>query len=452
MAADPYIRAWRTERRRRLVSEGWVGIVRGALLPALAAVVLVPLVRRTFLAFLDGPRDLYGSGLTEVVFRADLVLLSLVVLDLYERIVRGRDRQVLEIWPVEPSGVVRAAVLASAVDRAPLLLGFAVVLSPLLSEAGPVVFAATVGSLVATFALASTAGSVGHLLAVHVARTERLGKLLDLVRGNTPRAQAAFIYAPGTVLFAVGGLLRISAMGVGWSVDRPAAGAVAVGLPVVAALAAWPAVAPLARSAWFHASSVLTEIDARYATHEDPEEARRVYLEWLFRGLPAGLRVYAVDDLRHGWRARRTLVAVGGLLGLVALAAAWTADPSGPWRAAVVSVFAGFAVAANGVLMDVDEPELLRVWLPRHALRSALARSMVLCAWGLPATLMGAAASAARHGVGGGSLVLAAGASAVVAGSWLAVACGRLRERGMAVYAPLGSVLGGLWIVAAGAW
>lgn len=433
-------------------TEGWVGLVRGVLLPAAAAVVLVPLVRRTFLVFLGAPDEIVSQGLTEVVFRADVVVLSVVMLDLYERIVRGRDRQVLEIWPVRPEGVVRAAMLASLVSRAAWLLAGAVVLSPVLLEAGPLPWLACLGSLVATLLLATTAGGVGHLLAVHVARSDRLGPLLDLVRGNNPRAQAAFIYAPGTVLLVVGVLLRLSAMGVGLVLTDPASGALLVAAPLPGALLAWPAVAPLAKSAWFQASSVLSEIDARYATHEDPEEARRVYLEWLVRFVPAPVRIYALDDLRHGWRARRTLIAVGFLLALLAVAAAWTSDPAGPWRAAVVAVGAGFVVAANGVLMDVDEPELLRVWLPRHPARATLARTLVLAAWAAPATLFGGLASWVRHGADGALLVALAGGTAVVAGSALSTGCGRLRERGMAVYAPLSAVLGGLWIVAAGAW
>ncbi|MCA9489796.1 MAG: hypothetical protein KC621_07725, partial [Myxococcales bacterium] len=370
MSGDPYIRAWRTEQARRLRTEGWVGLVRGVLLPAAAAVVLVPLVRRTFLVFLGAPDDVVALGLTEVVFRADIVVLSIVMLDLYERIVRGRDRQVLEIWPVRPEGVVRAAMVASLASRVGLMLAGAVVLSPVLLEAGPAPWLACLGSLLCTLLLGTTAGGAGHLLAVHVARSDRLGPVLDLVRGNNPRAQAAFIYAPGMVLLVVGLLLRLSAMGVGLVPTDPIVGGLLVAAPLPGALLAWPAVAPLARSAWFQASAVLSEIDARYATHEDPEEARRVYLEWLVRFVPEQVRLYALDDLRHGWRARPTLIAVGGLLALLGIAAAWTTDPAGPWRAAVVAVGAGFAVAANGVLLDVDEPELMRVWLPRHAVHA----------------------------------------------------------------------------------
>ncbi|HHO50317.1 MAG TPA: hypothetical protein ENK18_05450 [Deltaproteobacteria bacterium] len=302
-------------------------------------------------------------------------------------------------------------------------------------------WALAVIALLGAFAVGLTGSAVVHLLAVAVAEDPRWSGLLDLTRGSNPRAQAAFIYAPGVVLIGSGLLAQRAAHGVGAAAAGDVVGWLELGLPFgVAALCLLP-LPRLARSQWFRGAAVVADIDARYAALLDPEEASRVYLDWIVRFLPASLARHALNDLRHGWRMRRTLITGAWLVAILAFAAGWTETAAGPGRAAVLVVLGTFAVAANGVLLARDEPPFLRMWLPPPGIPGALARAVVLALWGAPIGLGGALAVWISRGPGDALWVLAAGGLALALSVPAAVGCGRLAERGMLVYGPLATVV-----------
>lgn len=404
-------------------------------MPLLAVAVLLPLVRRTFLTFLDGPADGWDARVVEVVFRADVVALSVVVLDLYERVIRGSERAVLQALPVDPAAVVRVAALRALVGLHRFVAAGAVLLSPVAFAGRPGLWAAAVASTWVCAVASVPLGVAGHLAAVHAAESAALAPVLERLRGTNPRAQAAFLYAPGFVLLAGGLLLRASAVAVpGAAAGEPVA-ALLLLAPLAGAAAAWAAVPALARSAWFRATAVIAEIDARYAAIEDPDEGRRVYLDWAVRFLPAPARVYALADLRHGWRARRTLLSAQWVGGVLALGAGWTADPAGPFRAAAVAAASVALVGGVGVAMDADEPPLLRILLPRHPVWSRVARAAALLGWSLPALVL-AVAGVWLRGRGSVGAVAATGGGAWAVTAAASLACGALRERGLRVYVP----------------
>lgn len=440
MAGDPYIRGWLRQVRNRARVGGVPGALRGVLVPTLAGLVLTPLVRATFLGFLDGNPSLWGEGAAQVVLRASIVVVGWLSLDVFGALIRGQDREVLAVLPVDAAGVVRADLLRVAVERWWLVPGAALVLSPIALAGAAGLWIAAVVSLCGAFAVGLTASGLVHLLAVRIAEDPRWAPLLDLVRGHNPRPQAAFLYAPGVVLLGVGALLIQASRAVPAVALGDTAGAGWLALPFVAAAVAVAPIPALARAAWFRASGVLSEIDARYATLADPGEALRVYLDWMVRFLPSPMSRWALDDLRHGWRTRRTLVTGAWLAGLLVFAAGWTDQAIGPPRAAVVAVLAVFLVAANGVLLARDEPAFLRAWLPDDGGRPA-ARWVVLWLWAAPVGGLGAISVALRHGLADGLWLFGvAGVAAATAGA-LAVLCGRLRERGLSVYAPVAAVL-----------
>ncbi len=435
MLRDPYLRAAWREAARRWRSAGPVDLLQQVGFPLLTVLVLAPFVRRTFLSFLDAPSDLWGPRVVEVVFRANLVALSIVVMDLYEQVVRGRDRAVLQSLPVDPAKVARLSAVKTLVGLHRWIAGGAALLAPIALWGEPALWAAAVASAWASAFMAVPLGIAGHLLAIRAAESERLAPLLELIRGTNPRAQAALLYGPGAVLLVGGALLRASAE----SVPALAAGGLAgvvVFAPLAVGAAAWLAVPGLARSAWFRGSIVVSEVDARYASLEDPEEARRVYLDWAVRFLPAPARVYALADLRHGWRARRTLVALQWVGAALALGLAWTTEPVGPFRAVAVAVAGIGLVGAVGVQMDADEPPLLRVLLPRSPGWSRLARAAVLAGWSAPIPVAAAAAVAVRRGSADALAVLAVAGVALAVSVLASLACGVWRERGLRVYAP----------------
>ena len=179
--------------------------------------------------------------------------------------------------------------------------------------------------LVGVWLLAHCAGALVVLWSIEVAEDPSYGALLDAVRGNNPRAQAAFLYAPGAVLGTVGGVHMVGSFGVTLAMEG-AGSAALIGFPWLVVPLVWRPVPRLARRTWFQGSVVLSEIRGRYDALEDPEERHRVYLDWGIRWLPVhGAR--SLRMLRHGWRAHRGWVLSAWWVGLLAGAVAWTSDP-----------------------------------------------------------------------------------------------------------------------------
>lgn len=440
MRPDPYIAAWWRQRVNRARAEGAVAAARAVLVPLVAAALLVPLVRPTFLAFLDGDPVRWGDGMRGVVLRWSMVAVGWLAIELFGALVRGHGREVLAILPVDPALVARAEIVRIAAERWWLLPCTGLVLSPVAIAGAPGLWAAGLAAIAACALLGLGGGALAHLLAIRVAESPAWAPILDLLRGHNPRPQAAFLYAPGAVLVASAALLVAASR----AVPRIAAGDPTalplLALPALAGVLCLAAVPGVAREAWFRGSAVLAEIDARYATLADPAEATRVYLDWAVRFLPAPLRLYALDDLRHGWRTRRSLVTGAWLAAALAAGAGWTADPSGPARVTAIVVAAAFVVAANGVLLARDEPPFLRAMLPRAPTPSAAARLLVLTAWALPPVALGATSVAIRRGAEAAEVLLV-GLVATLAAGLLAVACGRFPDRGLAAYAPVGTLL-----------
>lgn len=426
-------------------------MLRDVAVPLLAGLVLVPLVRPTFLWFLDGPASAWGEGMHQVVFRAAIVVIGWLSLDVYGALIRGPNREVLTLLPIDAAAVVRSELVQVAAARWWLVPGAALLLSPVAVAGAPALWAVSIGVVAGCFALGLTGSALAHLLAIRVSEDPRFAPLLDLVRGNNPRPQAAFLYAPGAVLIGCGGLLGAASAAVpGVVAGEPVAVALALS-PFLGAALAWLPVPALATKTWFRGTVVLSEIDARYATLTDPIEAVRVYLDWTVRFLPAPWRPYALNDLRHGWRSRRTLVSLGWLVGLVALGAGWTEATSGPARAAAVAVMGVFLVAANGLLLARDEPPFLRAWLPPGGFAARAGRGMVLLAWAAPPVLLATAAALFRHGGEAAAQVVGLGGVALCVAAGLASVCTRLGDRGLAVYAPVAAVLAAALLAGASA-
>ncbi len=423
--------------------------LRDAALQLVALLLLVPLVRALFLGFLQQAPDQWAEVMAQVALRFAFVVVGWLSLDTFSALIRGEDREVLAILPVDPGHVVVASLVRVARARWPLVPAAALLLLPVATAGAPVLWAQAVAFVAGAWALGLTVSAAVHLGAVQLAEDPRAEPLLDLVRGNNPRAQAAFLYAPGAALLLGGGLLAQASSAFTAS---PALATVWLAVPFVAATAVGAALPRLGRATWFRASAVLAEIDARYAALADPDEGHRVYLDWAIRGLPAPVRRYALDDLRHGWRARRTGITGAWLVGLAGIAAAWTADPTGPSRAWVVAAAGTWLCASTGVLLAVDEPPFLRVWMPRRHTAATLGRGVALGLWLQPCVGLPAAALLLRHGVEPAVVLVLAGEVAVVGATSLALLCGRLAERGMAVYGPVAAVAAAVFGLAGSMW
>lgn len=448
---QPHLRAALARSRASLRSRG-PGALLAGLVPVLGGgAALVVLARPVFLAFLDGDPEGIPAGIEAVVLRFALVLVSALTLEVYAALIRSPDRRVLEILPVDPAGVVWVEVLRVGLTRSWLLvLGMALLL-PLALEVSVGAWALGAAVLAGVWVAGLPVSASLHLLAVLAAESPRMAPSLDLLRGSNPREQAALIYAPGFVLATLGGLVFLGARGVRWGLEgAPLRAALALLAPLlVAGLASLP-VALVARRSWFRASAVLADIDARYGALVDREEGRRVYLDWAVRFLPVAWAPYALRDLRHGWRARRTWITATWVGGIGGALAGWTVLPAGPGRAAAAGAAVALGAAAVGVVLEREEPEFLRAWLPSGGVAARGARLAVLLGWLQGAAWPAALAVAVRRSVLEGAFVLGVVEAAALVGASLALAAGLLRERGLWVYGPLAAVLAAvlaLWVL-----
>lgn len=447
---NPFLAAYVRSRQNRLRAEGLAGWLPALLGPVVAIALLVPLVRPVFLSFLDLPEELWAQGMAGVLMRAGVVIVGWLSLDVFSAVVRGSDREVLGGLPVDAAAVVRFQVLRVALERWWLLPAAMVLLSPVAFAGAPGLWAAGALALLGSAAMGLAVSAAGHLLAIEIAESERWAGFLDLVRGNNPRPQAAFLYAPGAVL-AVSGLAVAGAANGAVAVAAGAPqGWIGLLAPWALVMVAWARVGPLARRAWFRGSAVLAEIDARYAILASPEERLAVYLDWTVRWLPARAQVWALRDLRHGWRGRRTLISVAWLVGLAGFVAGWTLSEVGPQRAMAVAVGGSWLVAALGVLLEQDEPEFLRVWLPQEGGAPQVGRIWALVGWISPCIWPAALSVAMRRGLADAGFVLGAGLLAAAVAIGVAVGCGRLRARGLVIYAPVATVLAAAMVTVMG--
>ncbi len=449
IGGNPYRRAWKRRAHNRRGVEGWATTIAGISLPLVAAALLMPLLQPVFLPWLSSPQEAWAAGMSGVTLRVALLVLAVLSLDVYSALVRADDRAVLAVLPVDAGVVARVEVTRVAARRWWLLPFAGIVLAPVALAGAWSLYLGGLWVVFGAVAVGLWLSSWIHLQAIIAAESEGWAPLLDAIRGVNHRPQAAFLYAPGLILLVSGALVQLACVGLeaahngglwGWAGPLPM---------LVLAFFGWRGTPDLARSAWFRGSLVLAEIDARYAALQDPEEGRRVYLDWSVRFLPSTMGRWAMKDLRHGWRARRSWITGAWLVALGAFAAGWTAADWGPARAMDVSLAGAWLCASIGVWMELDEPDFLRVWLPQGGAGRHLARVWVLFLWVQPPAWFAATSVAMRRGLADGGLVLAVCLGSAFAAACLSWLCGRLGGRGLAAYAPLAAILAAttaLWV------
>jgi hypothetical protein len=297
----------------------------------------------------------------------------------YSILVRSPERAVLDVHPVEPRPLVRYLAARSAWEGLPFLAGCVVLTWPVWAAGHSDIAGAGAGTIVIGWAAGLFLGFPVHLASVWVAESPRLAGLLEAIRGDNPRLQAALIYAPGAVLALGGTVTWLGAQGVAACV-LGGPGAALVLVPLASFVLAW-GVTPLLAQQWYlRTSLLLAEIDARYAGLEDSEDARWVYLQWMLRWLPPRARPTVLRELRHGWRGHRGWItgawAMGGLAALGALGEQGTAD-----RALVLASAGAVLVGAVGLRLAEGNPSWLEGWLDLPRRTVFLARGWVLVCW-----------------------------------------------------------------------
>lgn len=419
---NPYTRVQRLVAQRR--GEG-----RAALLPLLAALIVVPLAQ-PLLAQVEG-----AAAVEALTTRLAWLVAGWMVLHAYDLIVRGADRPILDLHPIQPVALLEALVGRALLGRLWLPLGVALATSPLALTEGPAVWGGLVAVVLSAYVGGVGAGFAVSLGGVWAAYSPRLAGLLALLAGSAPKMQTSLIYAPGAGLFVVGAATALAASGVraallGWS-----AGWLWLGMPAALGVAGLVLARRLAPAWYVRATALLTEIDTAHAGAVSAEEARAVYLDWLARGWPELLRA-----LRQGWRARRLWVTGAWGLGGIGALGAW--GEAGPTTA---MTWGSAAVLLYGLLpgrLAAGDPPWLDLALGVRPAEVAAARAAASAAYGLGVVLPIGLALLLRHGLAsalpvvgglGGALILGVGLGAGLSS--------RLGSRAQVAYAPLGLIL-----------
>ena len=392
--------------------------------------VATPLVRDSLLAFLDGGN--LAAGVDGIASRLGWLVAGAMALHTYSDLVRSPERAVLDPHPVKAAALLSAVAEGTARARLYLPIGCALLLLPIAVDGHVVAWLGAVGVVFGAWLCSLGVGFTVHLAAVWAAYSPGLARVLDAIRGDNPRLQAALIYAPGAVLGVVGLAVALASAGLQLALGGWTPGWVLLALPPLLGAVGWAMAAPLGRAWYVRATALLAEIDGLYAVADGEtaaEEARHVYLDWLARGRPEMLRT-----LRAGWRAHRGWAMGAWGLGLVGLSAAWNADPVALDRTLVVS---GAAVALMGALpgrLSSGDPAWLDQALGVEPFAVFRARAAATFLYAQGAILPPSLALVVRHGLAALPVFLALQLVAAAAGGAGALTAWRWRARAPYVY------------------
>ena len=441
---SPFSEIDRLQRaNRRLAGEG-TGAV-SLVVPVLLGVFTAPFAEPILLRTLDGNAATVAVGLNATTYRLALVLAGVMLLWSYSLIIRGKDRMVLDPFPVD--GASFPPVLARRLlrDSSGLALGAVALLWPVLTAGHTSAFILGASTVIGGWLVGVGVGFPLHLAAASAATSESLEAALQAIRGDNPAMQAAWIYAPGVGLLLCGISLSFATAA---TTAHLVTGAVPLGIlaPPLIGGACYSFAARLSQKNWYLASTLVREIDSAYAATENPEEARIAYLEWTSRWAPETLRPHLLRAYRHGWRALRPWTLAPVLGGVVAGIAGWSRTPGATNDALQIAGFTVLCSAAIALRMAAQEPKVLNEAIGLRASALIASRSLAVWAWQQPAVLLPLFTIGLAHGRDSLHYVAAIEALTIIA-ACLSAAVSPLKSAGLLVYAP-GAIA--LWVITVG--
>jgi hypothetical protein len=372
--------------------------------------------------------------MSAVGFRLAAVVAGVVLLKSYSDLVRGPDRAVLDVHPVRPRALVVAIAWRTTLQTLYLPLVAAVLLGPVGLAGHWEAWAAGTGLAFSAWLGALGVGFAVHLGGVWAATSPGMSQLLDLVRGDNPRMQAALIYGPGVGLAATGMALAIASVGLEAALLGWGPGWALLAVPPAIGILAWSQVGRLAENHYVRASLVLAEIAGQWGSRDEPEQALSVYLEGVGARRPELLRA-----LRQGWRRLRSYGTGAWVLGIIAGAMAWSSGPMG--RSGLVGAAAVLVITAVAARMGEGDPAWLDDALGVRAGPVCLARATVALLYAQGVVLPLVLALVIHEGTD--AWVVAAGLEAVaVVGALIGALSARWwRARAVWAYGPAGLLL-----------
>jgi hypothetical protein len=435
--SNPYVQVHRRVRRNR----GWrpTGLVTVG-----SAGLAVFLAGSQLLWFLPASGAMpstaeLAAGLTSVAVRIAVLVACAVLLHSYTDLVRGPDRAVLDVHPIRPAALVTAIAWRTARTRSYLVLVGAILLLPLALRGDVVAWLGGTALVCSAWLGALGVGFAVHLGGVWAASSPGMARLLDALRGDNPRMQAALIYAPGVGLLVVGVTLAIGSFGLEAALRGWAWGWTWLLLSPAVGLVAWTRVPRMAERHYVRASLILAEVDGEWASRETADEPSHVYLERLGTGRPDLLRA-----LRQGWRRLRLFGTAAWVVGIIAALVVWTDPQLDRWM--WVGGGSVLFIAAVGARLADGDPIWLNKALGVPTGRVAASRTTVAWLYAQGVVLPLAVPAVVQHGLAAGPALLGLELLALV-GAVLSVAAGVLwRDRALWAYGPTGMVLWAVFV------
>lgn len=394
------------------------------------------------MGFLDHGR--IASGTEGIALRLGALVAAAMALHTYTDLVRSPDRAILDAHPVQPRMLLRAIAWRTARQRLYLPIASAILMLPIGLEGSWTAFAGACGVVFGAWLSMIGVGFTVHLGGVWAGMSPALAQVLDLLRGDNPRMQAALIYAPGVALAIVGLAVMWSAGGLAWALKGDTLGWAFLAIPPAIGAVSWALAGPLADRQYVRATALLTEVDGLSTSTESAEESRRVYLEWL----AGDNRPELLRQLRQAWRAHRTWAFGGWLLGISGALAGWSGDPGVTGRLMAASGGSALLIALLPTRLALGDP----LWLDRAlgvrpgSVLGARAATGWLYAQG--ALVPAIATSLFRHGADAVPALLAIELLTATAATFAAWLAGRMGHRAAWIYGPTALLV---WAALAGA-
>ena len=255
--------------------------------------------------------------LEQLIFRTGAILVAITALSTYSDVVRHPERNIFGVHPI------RARWFLKSVCRHQIESSFLYVIMSLGIWSGvPVAWL----GWIAIYILSSWLGGLGmgyavHLGSVWAATSPKTAVVLDSIRGENPREQAAFIYAPGAALALIGVALIFGAGATRLAIEGRMGFVLWLIVPASLGVLGWVVALKLADRHLIRAGMILSDIDAHWGVAESAVDERGVYLDWLAKKHPHRLRL-----LRQSWRFHRWVTLGLWLSGCVVSLMLWLGD------------------------------------------------------------------------------------------------------------------------------
>jgi len=372
--------------------------------------------------------------MSAIGFRLAAVVAGAVLLRSYADLVRGSDRAVLDVHPIRPRELVVAIARRTTRESVYLPVMVAVLLAPVALAGHYQAWGAGTALAVSAWLGALGVGFAVHLGSVWAASSPAMAQVLDLVRGDNPRMQAALIYGPGVGLGVTGVGLALASVGLEAALLGWMPGWAMLGVPLAIGLLAWMQVGRLASGYYVRASLVLAEIAGEWGSRDEPQSALKVYLERVGVGRPELLRA-----LRHGWRRLRSYGTGAWVLGIVVGIMVWSTGPLG--QSGLVGGAAVLLITAVAARMGEGDPRWLDHALGVRRRSVAIARATVGLLYAQGVLLPLGLALVIHQGVDAWRPLVGLEAMAVLGAGLGAVSADMWRARALWSYGPAGLLL-----------